>query len=285
MRWLIVIALIIGLAACAQKERPEEIVSKEDKVVAEKEIPNKSGESMNEIEENQEIDSSAFEHRKAMQWGENVDGVNTRMVTDEKMIALTFDACGGPYGNGYDEKLIDFLREEEVPATLFINERWILEHEGLLLELASDPLFQIENHGTAHVPLSVSGQLAWGIEGTASPADVKEEVMGNQVTIKSLTGRAPMLFRSGTAFYDEVAVEMVNELGLEVVNFDILGDAGATYSASQVHQALIEATNGSIALLHMNQPSSGTAEGVRLAVRELREKGYSFVTLEGKALE
>jgi hypothetical protein len=33
------------------------------------------------------------------------------------VIALTFDACSGPYGNGDDEKLIEFLREEEVKET------------------------------------------------------------------------------------------------------------------------------------------------------------------------
>ncbi|MFC0471164.1 polysaccharide deacetylase family protein [Halalkalibacter kiskunsagensis] len=284
MRWLIGLVLLFGLVACNQTEETEE-VSKED-IVEDNKIPMKSEVNTNEQEEELiEIDLFQYSDREPVQWGEAVHGVKTRMDTDDKVIALTFDACGGPYGNGYDKKLIEFLREEEVPATLFVNERWILEHEALFLDLANDPLFQIENHGTDHVPLSVSGQIAWGIEGTNSPADVEREVMGNQETIERLTGRAPTLFRSGTAFYDEIAVELVNELGLEVVNFDILGDAGATYSAAQVHQALMGSEKGSIALLHMNQPSSGTAEGVALAVQDLRERGYSFVKLEGVDLK
>lgn len=93
------------------------------------------------------------------------------------------------------------------------------------------------------------------------------------------------LFRSGTAYYDEVAVELANALGYEIVNFDILGDAGATYSSRQVANALLRAEAGSIALLHMNQPTSGTAEGVREAVPLLKARGYEFVLLTGKELE
>ncbi|GAE36437.1 hypothetical protein [Halalkalibacter akibai] len=110
-------------------------------------------------------------------------------------------------------------------------------------------------------------------------------MLGNQETIKRLTGQAPTMFRSGTAFYDEIAVEIVNELGLEVVNFNVLGDAGATFSVEQVHRALLGAKSGSIVLLHMNQPSSGTAEGVKKAVYDLREMGFSFVLLEDYELE
>lgn len=48
------------------------------------------------------------------------------MPTQEKIIFLTFDACGGPYGSGYDQKLLDFLnKEEKVEATLLLNSRWL----------------------------------------------------------------------------------------------------------------------------------------------------------------
>ncbi|CRK81965.1 polysaccharide deacetylase family protein [Neobacillus massiliamazoniensis] len=59
------------------------------------------------------------------EWGENVTGVRTRLNTTDKVIALTFDACGGKNGNGYDVDLIDYLREQQIPATLFINSSWI----------------------------------------------------------------------------------------------------------------------------------------------------------------
>src|SRR5690625_3832933 len=90
-------------------------------------------------------------NRTPNEWGEFVTGVKTKIKTDKKKIALTFDACGGDFGSQYDADLISFLRSEQVPATLFLNERWIKANETLFFELASDSLFQIENHGTNHL--------------------------------------------------------------------------------------------------------------------------------------
>jgi len=229
------------------------------------------------------VDLDRF-NRSPVEWGERVTGVKTHFQTDEKEIALTFDVCGGHYGNDYDAELIEFLRAEQVPATLFVNERWIHANETLFLELAADPLFQIENHGTNHAPLSVNGGEAWGIAATNSVEEVYDEIMSNHQTVRNLTDREMSLFRSGTAYYDEVAVELAEALGYTVVNFDILGDAGATYSSDEVKRALLQAEPGSIALLHMNQPTSGTAAGVKEAVSVLREKGFEFVLLEGEIL-
>ena len=64
-----------------------------------------------------------------------------------------------------------------------------------------------------------------------------------------------------------------------------MGDAGATYSAAEVERALLRAEPGSIALLHMNQPNSGTAEGVSQAVPLLHTEGFTFVHLDDKKWE
>lgn len=237
------------------------------------------------LTEEQTIDVAVYKNKEPKEWGENVTGVKTNIATDQKVMALTFDACGGAFGNGYDEDLISFLIKEEIPATLFVNERWLLDNQALFMELVAQPFFQIENHGTDHAPLSVNGKEAWGIQGTNSPQEVMNEIMQNHQTVKELTGEEMTLFRSGTAFYDEVAVQIAQELGYDIVNFDILGDAGATYSSTQVKNALMNAKNGSIALLHMNQPNSGTAAGVKQAIPLLREAGFSFVTLENENLQ
>src|SRR5690606_33417056 len=215
----------------------------------------------------------------ASEWGEQVTGVRTRLDTDDQVIALTLDACGGPNGIGFDNDLIEFLVTEEVPATLFLNKRWIDANRELVVRLAEEPLFDLANHGTEHRPLSVEARSAYGLTGTADPAGVIDEVLLNQQTIIDLTGQAPAYFRSGTAHYDEVAVQIVRDLGLEVVGFDVLGDAGATYTTAQVAAALDTAQPGSIAVLHMNHPAGETAEGVMAAVPALRARGFSFVRL------
>jgi len=202
-----------------------------------------------------------------------------RLPTTDRVVALTLDACGGPTGTGYDAKLIENLRWERVPATLFVNARWIEANPRKFRELAADPLFEIANHGTEHRPLSVSGRSAYGINGTSNVAQVIDEVTVNQRLINQLTGAVPAFFRSGTAYYDDVAVRVVNDLGLQVVNFDVLGDAGATYSATQVGDAMLSSKPGSIILAHMNRPDSGTAEGIQAALPKLSRRGFRFVHL------
>ena len=215
----------------------------------------------------------------ADEWGTDVTGVRRRLDTSDRVVALTFDACGGRGGDGYDEALIDHLLAEEVPATLFLNERWVRAHRDTAAALADEPLFEIANHGTTHRPLSVSGRSAYGIGGTPDAEAVIREVLDNQQTLRRVCGVRARHVRPGTAHADEVAVGIVDDLGLEVVGFDVLGDAGATYSASQVTAALRGARPGSIALLHMNHPGSGTAAGVADAIAALRADGFTFARL------
>ncbi len=44
-------------------------------------------------------------------WGFGAPGVVRVLPTTQRVIALTFDACGGRGGSGYDQSLIDFLRQ------------------------------------------------------------------------------------------------------------------------------------------------------------------------------
>jgi peptidoglycan/xylan/chitin deacetylase (PgdA/CDA1 family) len=121
------------------------------------------------------------------------------------------------------------------------------------------------------------GSGGWQV--TSSIAEVVDEVAVNQRLIMELTGVAPAFFRSGTAYYDDVAVRAVNDLGLRVVNFNVLGDAGATYAAAQVTQAMLSSKPGSIILAHMNRPDSETAEGIAAALPKLIRRGFRFVHL------
>lgn len=213
------------------------------------------------------------------QWGETVAGVSTGLVTGEKAIALTLDACGSPRGMGVDAALMDFLDRERIPATLFINGRWIDGNPELFRRLAANPLFEIANHGLRHRPASLNGRSVYGIAGTKDLGELVEEIELNARRIEAITGRRPKLYRSGTAYYDEVAVAVARALGHEVAGYSVLGDAGATYSARQVREALLASRPGDIILCHMNHPESGTGAGIMAAVPQLRARGYRFVRM------
>jgi peptidoglycan/xylan/chitin deacetylase (PgdA/CDA1 family) len=222
---------------------------------------------------------STFTGRIPREWGERVRGVKTRLNTDEKVLALTFDACGGQRGASYDVRLIQYLEAEKVPATLFISGRWMDANPEIFEKLSKNPLFEIENHGLNHKPCSAIGRSVYGIEGTSSVGEIYDEIEMNALKILNPTGRKPKYYRPAAAYCDEICVEIANALGYQVVSFSVLGDAGATYSKRRVKEALSNASPSSIVLLHMNHPESETAEGVIAAVPELKKRGFKFLKL------
>ncbi|OGP74390.1 MAG: polysaccharide deacetylase [Deltaproteobacteria bacterium RBG_16_49_23] len=227
---------------------------------------------------------SSMSGRIPKEWGERVSGVKTRLAADRKIIALTFDACGGRRSSSYDAKLIGYLEEEKIPATLFISGGWIDVNLEIFKKLARNPLFDIGNHGLNHKPCSSMGRSAYGIEGTKNVDEMFDEIEQNAIKIETLTGRRPKYYRPATGHSDEICVEMANALGYEVVNFSLSGDAGATFKKSQVKEALLNVPPSSIILLHMNRPEGGTAEGVMEAIPEFKKRGIGFVKLSDTSL-
>lgn len=223
--------------------------------------------------------TAKFGRRVPQQWGTASTGVISRFRTDTRWgrgaVALTFDACGGG-ALGYDADLIATLRRRKVPATLFVNRRWAEANPRTFGSLASDPLFEIANHGQRHIPLSVRGWSAYGIRGTRTLIEAYEEIYYPQSYFNRFWDLNPQWFRPGTAYTDEVAAAMARYIGMPVVGFSVNGDGGATFSSSQVATAIGGARAGDIVLAHFNRPAGGTAEGLDRAITTLRRRGLTF---------
>lgn len=227
-----------------------------------------------------------FSGRTPTQWsnGESfrgpIDGLVRR--TDSDKVVLTLDACGGPHGSGIDTRIIDLLTRHQIPAVLFLNQRWVDANPATFEQFAATPdLFEIGNHGTRHCPLSVTGRTAYKEQGTLDVGEVYDEVMGNHLSLAAKLGRAPVFYRSGMAYYDEIAIEIVRALGEYPIGFDINGDAGTTYSAAQVDSETSKAKPGSIIICHMNQPTRPVYDGLALALPRMLDKGIQFSKLTG----
>lgn len=226
---------------------------------------------------------AAHEGRVPSAWGTDIPGV-VRTGADAgheapNSVFLTLDACGGPAGSAFDQTLVDGLRSAKIPATLFLNLRWIEANSGVAAALAAEPLFSIQNHGSAHLPLSVTGAEAYGILGTTSVREAAHEVWANHQVITDLTGNAPRWFRPGTAHLDDVGLSIAEALGERIAGFAINGDGGATLPAADVSAAVSSAVGGEIIIAHMNQPGSGGAEGILGAIDAMRAGGVVFATL------
>jgi peptidoglycan/xylan/chitin deacetylase (PgdA/CDA1 family) len=210
---------------------------------------------------------------------EAVRGITSSIEAEsgEKTLYLTLDACGGPKSSGFDAALLSFLEENNIPATLFLSGKWIDKNPDITAALAKNCLFKIGNHGTNHKPACLNGMEVYGIKGTRSKEELLYEIENNAAKIEKFTGAKPLWFRSGTAYYDREAIDIItDELNLNIAGFSISADEGASLPPERVFDNMMKAKPGFIIIAHMNHPESGTADGVKRGIEELAKEGYTF---------
>jgi peptidoglycan/xylan/chitin deacetylase (PgdA/CDA1 family) len=185
-------------------------------------------------------------------------------------IALTFDACPTSRSDEYDEKVIDVLLAEKVPATLFMSGRWVEKNIEKTKFLASQPQFEIAAHSYYH-PHMVE----------KDDERVLRELKRTQALIKKVTGNAPRYFRPPFGEVDERVAKLAAETGLVTVQYDISsGDADPNLSSQRIARILLrDARGGSIIVFHMNRNGMHTAEVLPVVISGLRQKGFTLVTV------
>lgn len=231
--------------------------------------------------------SAEFAHIKPGNWGEFVKGVDEDIITDKKLLALTFDACGGPHGSGYDAALIGYLEKMKIPATLFVTGKWIDANYETFIKLSRNTLFEIENHGLNHHPCSVDGESEYGIKGTPDVPDAFDEIEANERKILAITGRRPLFFRSATAYTDEACAKIARQLGVTMISFDVLsGDAVPNTPREIIENSIMKHVRpGALIIMHFNHPEWNSYEALQNVIPALLNSGYTFVRLNDYPLK
>lgn len=198
-------------------------------------------------------------------------------------IAITLDACGG----AFDAELVGTLVKLKVPATVFVTKKWLDRNPvGTAMLLAHPDLFELEDHGTAHIPAVIGiDRRVYGLAAEPDVAHLDAEVLGAAQAIRSLTGNAPRFFRGATAIYDHASIERIQAMGYIVAGFSVNADAGATLPRKEIVARLRAIRPGDIVIAHVNKPGGATAEAFATALPELLGRGYRFVTLYGARLQ
>jgi peptidoglycan/xylan/chitin deacetylase (PgdA/CDA1 family) len=204
-------------------------------------------------------------------------------VAPSRNVALTLDACG----SGFDADLIALLVVHRVPATIFVTRKWLDRNPAGAAELlAHDDLFELEDHGRAHVPAMLEpGRRVYGMRGSPDVAHLRAEVSLGAEAITRLSGRAPRYYRGATALYDSAAMKAILDMGYTIAGFSVNADAGATLSRAGVAARLRSVQAGDIIIAHMNKPAGSTAEGFAIALPELLARGFRFVKLSDARLQ
>lgn len=212
---------------------------------------------------------------RAQSWVEPHHRLALAGAAQQPVAAITLDACGG----AFDAQLINLLVAQRVPATIFVTKKWLDRNAaGTAALLAHPELFDLQDHGTAHVP-AVIGRRVYGIAGEPDMAHVRSEVSGAAQAITQLTGHAPHYYRGATAVYDRDAMRAIEGMGYAIAGFSVNADAGATLSQSNIVARLRSVKHSDVIIAHMNKPAGSTYEAFAVALPELLARGFRFVKL------
>lgn len=205
----------------------------------------------------------------------------------DKVAALTFDLCElATVTTGYDAAIINFLRRERIPATLFIGGKWMRTHAARTRRLMAEPLFEIGNHAWTHGNFGIMG-----------PDRMREQIFRTQAQYELLRAEAlrdaasegrsmpdippvPTLFRLPYGRCSDQALKLLADAGLRVIQWDVVAEAAADNSRPGLAGEVARRVRpGSILLFHANLVPKGSAALLEGTVRNLQRHGYRFVTV------
>ncbi|MFE2561152.1 polysaccharide deacetylase family protein [Streptomyces sp. NPDC059352] len=192
--------------------------------------------------------------------GEGARGVDCAKA---KCIALTFDA-----GPGKDTpRLLDVLKEEQVPATFFLLGRKHVDRYPEVVKRIADEGHEVANHTWSHRILT-----------DLDEAEVREELSLTQTAVERITGRKPTLMRPPQGRTDDKVSKVSKELGLAQILWSITAKDYSTTDSALIRQRVLDQAHGDgIILLH--DIYDGTVPAVPSIIEELKRRGFTFVTV------
>ena len=196
-----------------------------------------------------------------------------RLPTRRRVVALTFDAGAS---NAGAPKILAVLRATGVEGTFFLTGRWAELYPQWARRIAAR--YPIGNHTFDHRDLL-----------TVSLPAVRGEILMASAAIARTTGRPhARLVRFPYGSSSASTLRIANELGYTAVGWtvDTLGWEGTSTGQSVesvIAHALAHLEPGEIILMHVgSNPTDGStldANALATLIREIRRRGYTFVTL------
>ena len=197
-----------------------------------------------------------------------------RAVTDEKLIAFTFD--GGSNTDGI-EKILKTLSDNSIRSTFFLTGKFIEKFPGAIAEIKKSGS-ETANHTYSHKNFT---QL--------NSEEAAQEINQMKTTLEKTGATLAPFFRFPYGAYKKEDVKLVNDLGYVPVRWtiDSLGWQGRRDGREAkfvVDRVVEKAAPGAIVLMHLGSASDGStfdADALLDIIGALKEQGYQFATLSG----
>lgn len=178
-----------------------------------------------------------------------------------KLVALTFD--DGP--SNITEAVLDILKEEGIVGTFFLIGQNITPDKKPILERQLAQGCEICNHSFTH---SVMSEL--------SAETIRDEIMKTSDVIRDMVGVETMFFRPPFIALSDTMYANINMpfiCGHDSRDWD-----PSTSAQDRVNNVLAGVRDGSLVLMHDMKDNVKTLEALPMIIKELRAKGFSFVT-------
>ena len=189
--------------------------------------------------------------------------------TTKPVIYLTFDAG---YENGCTEKILDVLKNHQVPAAFFLVGNYIEKNADLVRRMAEEGHI-VGNHTMHHPDMSK----------ISDPAAFEKELRDLESLYKEVTGQEmPKYYRPPQGIYSEENLKMAKDLGYKTVFWSLAyvdWNKDSQPTREQAFEKLIPRIhNGAVVLLHSTSKTNG--EILDELLTKWKEMGYSFGNLE-----
>ena len=186
-----------------------------------------------------------------------------------KVLYLTFDAG---YENGCTEKILDVLKQQQVPAAFFLVGNYIEKNADLVRRMAAEG-HTVGNHTMHHYDMSrLTEQEAFAKELT-DLEDLYRETTGQEL---------PKFYRPPQGLYSAENLKMAKDLGYKTVFWSLAyvdWNNDDQPAKEEAFEKLLPRTHpGAVVLLHST--SSTNAEILEQLLETWKAEGYTFGTLE-----
>lgn len=193
--------------------------------------------------------------------GEKTAAADASLQQSEGQIALTFDDGPHPVQT---KRLLDGLRERNVKVTFFLMGANIEGNEDIVKQMQNDGHL-IGNHSYRHIPLTTAGEGA-----------VCDAIEQTERIISDITGERPEYLRPPYGDWNE---SLECQLNLTPVFWSVDSlDWKLQNTEKIVDKVLKNTEDGDIILMH--DIFSTSVDAALLIVDALRDRGYTFVTVE-----
>lgn len=188
--------------------------------------------------------------------------------TSEKVIYLTFDEG---YENGNTGKILDILKEVNVPAAFFVVKPYI-DKEPDLVKRMVDEGHIVGNHSVHHPSMAQIHDFE----------KFKAELTGVEDAYKELTGKEmPKFFRPPMGKYSKESLEMTKKLGYKTIFWSFAYKDWLINEQPSAEKGIQKITDGShpgcIMLLHA--VSDTNTKILKQVITSLKDSGYEFKSL------